>query len=714
MSVLHDLSDITSEPDAIEEDGDIYRGEAPVLPRSPSPESIVSASSSSSSSSSSGSFITGGRIGALAAVVEHAITRWARRNSSASSSSSNSTRSTSSLRSSVFTLSRPRQARRRRRRSSSANLHSAASERDIAARLRARQESRQIPREFTLYLPPSLCPDSAQLSALPSTQPNEYISHSSSLPLILSELETALRKPSRARRNREKSRQQTTSSSGSAQHQDSLLPESLRAPSRPASFTDLDGFRAARKGKQKEIPHPIPEVPKMSIFGATHEVRRAPKAWWLDVASPSWDDMRSIGKLLHLHPLTLEDILQQEPREKLEVFTRLGYYFIVFRALENPAVRERFRRNQVEGDDLLNSEGAIGEANVYLVVFREGICTFHFTDISEHIDRVRNRVKLLQDSFHMSSDWIAHGLLDSVVDSFFPPLKEIEKEVAAVEALVFSTDDTTDAASVETLAPSDDLAHISVDNPSGQKKDAEKLPITDEKGDFPGDPTASLRTRFSLPRPTRPLFFRQLKRNMYSILEFFASARKVRTKQSQTATVVTLRRMARTRRLVTSLSRLLATKSEVVSQIRKRFFTAGQQSGNRAGQSDDIEIAIHMGDVQDHIITLQQALSHYERTLSDSHPAYLFQLRMNVSTAKSGTDKSVMMLTVISLGVVCIQVVIGIFSMNVTIPANSIVPPGPYYWFGIVIVLSVLVECCFLGLVRYWWNQAKRRPGSLE
>ena len=121
------------------------------------------------------------------------------------------------------------------------------------------------------------------------------------------------------------------------------------------------------------------------------------QGWWLDVSSPSWDDMRSLGKvpsnhlrccvgtddlllqLLRLHPLTLEDILHQEPREKLELFPKLGYYFVVFQALEGERSRERSRklRRQDEGDSCNGpvGEGLLGSVNVYLVVFREGICS---------------------------------------------------------------------------------------------------------------------------------------------------------------------------------------------------------------------------------------------------------------------------------------------------------------------------------------------------
>ncbi|KAF9237322.1 hypothetical protein BU15DRAFT_48851 [Melanogaster broomeanus] len=406
-------------------------------------------------------------------------------------------------------------------------------------------------------------------------------------------------------------------------------------PSRPAFFTDLTTLRPSRKGEGKQKQSTGVRLAVSPHSRTPPNIRRAPKAsWWLDVANPTWDDMRSIGKLLHLHPLTLEDILQQDTREKLELFPKLGYHFIVFRAIESAATRGRFKeQSHAEGDDYQVDDGLIGEANVYLVVFREGVCTVRYSDTScfglEHTERVRNRLKLLQDSFHMSSDWIAHGLLDSIVDSFFPTLKEIEKEVAAVEALV-------------------------------------------------------------------------------------VSIRRIHSKSPQTPTATTLRRMARTRRLVTSLCRLLASKSEVISQIQKRCLISSGRFGHDI-HTDDVDIAMYMGDVQDHILTLQQALNHYERLLSESHPAYLSQLRLSASRAKKGIDEAMQMLSLVSMGALVPVPILGLFSMNIHIPRNTINPPvpsGSYYWFGIVIVLVLLLECSFLYLVRYWGVQAKRRGNS--
>lgn len=59
--------------------------------------------------------------------------------------------------------------------------------------------------------------------------------------------------------------------------------------------------------------------------------------------------------------------MQQDPREKLEMFPRLGYYFIVFRAID--------ARYSAVTTDKLDPVGDLTVVNVYLAVFREGICS---------------------------------------------------------------------------------------------------------------------------------------------------------------------------------------------------------------------------------------------------------------------------------------------------------------------------------------------------
>ena len=138
--------------------------------------------------------------------------------------------------------------------------------------------------------------------------------------------------------------------------------------------------------------------------------------------------------------MTLEDILTQDPREKLELFPGLGYYFLSFRAIESRKTRDRLRNMLSEDAANAADEGIVGEVNMYLVVFREGICSvstichpmplvavlktslssilriskvclqigpsppgIELSSYAEHIDRVRHRIMLLDESSNASS-----------------------------------------------------------------------------------------------------------------------------------------------------------------------------------------------------------------------------------------------------------------------------------------------------------------------
>jgi magnesium transporter len=64
----------------------------------------------------------------------------------------------------------------------------------------------------------------------------------------------------------------------------------------------------------------------------------------------------------------------------------------------------------------------------------------------------------------------------------------------------------------------------------------------------------------------------------------------------------------------------------------------------------------------DHILLLQTSLYHYEYILSHCQPAYLSHLSVAFSLAKGGTDKAILALSVVSIGVLPMQVLIGKFS----------------------------------------------------
>ena len=65
--------------------------------------------------------------------------------------------------------------------------------------------------------------------------------------------------------------------------------------------------------------------------------------------------------------------MQRETREKLELFPKLGYYFVVFRAIESQKSRQRRLLTDLSVNPSLTESSIIAEVSVYLVVFREGI-----------------------------------------------------------------------------------------------------------------------------------------------------------------------------------------------------------------------------------------------------------------------------------------------------------------------------------------------------
>lgn len=126
----------------------------------------------------------------------------------------------------------------------------------------------------------------------------------------------------------------------------------------------------------------------------------------------------------------------------------------------------------------------------------------------------------------------------------------------------------------------------------------------------------------------------------------------------------------------------------------------------------------------DHIIYLQQALTYYEGMLGHAHPAYLSHLKLSFSQARGGVDKAILMLSIFSMCAISMQVLTGqalvsipiitsltifsgIFSLNVNVPTN--LPDGGFFWFAAVCIGTGFVGLTVLGLIRFWWVQAKKK-----
>ncbi|KAJ5443577.1 metal ion transporter [Penicillium daleae] len=294
--------------------------------------------------------------------------------------------------------------------------------------------------------------------------------------------------------------------------------------------------------------------------------------WWLDVVNPTEEELGAISRAFSIHPLTTEDILTQEAREKVELFKQ--YYFVCFRTF--------YQMDKT-------SEEFLEPVNFYMVVFRDGVLTFSFVD-NPHASSVRKRIGKLRDYVSLSSDWICYAMIDDIVDSFGPVIRDVELESEAIEDHVF-------------IARVDDFESF-------------------------------------------------------------------------------LPRIGGLRKKVMSLMRLLGGKADVIRGFSKRCNE--QYSVTPRG-----DIGLYLGDIQDHVVTMMSNLAHFEKMLSRSHTNYLAQLNVTNLVLGNHVNKVLSKVTLIATILVPMNLICGLFGMNVNVPGKE--AGGLGWFFGIMGVMGAIV-----------------------
>ncbi|KAL1984754.1 hypothetical protein VTN96DRAFT_8695 [Rasamsonia emersonii] len=305
--------------------------------------------------------------------------------------------------------------------------------------------------------------------------------------------------------------------------------------------------------------------------------------WWLDVLNPTEAEIGALSRAFSIHPLTAEDIMTQEAREKVELFKQ--YYFVCFRTFyQMDRTSERF----------------LEPVNLYMVVYRDGVLSFSFTE-NPHAANVRKRIGKLRDYVSLSSDWICYAMIDDIVDSFGPIIREVEVESEAIEDHVF-------------IARVDDFESF-------------------------------------------------------------------------------LPRIGELRKKVMSLMRLLGGKADVIKGFSKRCNE--QYSVTPRG-----DIGLYLGDIQDHVVTMMSNLGHFEKMLSRSHSNYLAQLNVNNLVLGNHVNKILSKVTLIASLLVPMNLICGLWGMNVPVPGRD--SEGLGWFFGIVGVIGFII--IFSTFLARWYK----------
>ncbi|RUS33098.1 cora-like Mg2+ transporter protein-domain-containing protein, partial [Jimgerdemannia flammicorona] len=165
-----------------------------------------------------------------------------------------------------------------------------------------------------------------------------------------------------------------------------------------------------------------------------------------------------------------------------------------------------------------------------------------------------------------------------------------------------------------------------------------------------------------------------------------------------------LRRIGHCRKKVMQLLRLLSTKADVVKGLMKRFEVAnemGLEAGAGVGGSSapinahkramHHNVALYLGDIQDHIVTMVQNLNHYETILARSHSNYLAQISIELTQTSSVTNDVVGRLTVFATVIVPMNLVTGLFGMNVKVPGRDQDDLVWFFWIlGVFAMFAVV------------------------
>lgn len=174
----------------------------------------------------------------------------------------------------------------------------------------------------------------------------------------------------------------------------------------------------------------------LRIARATH-ARGAPPAdvdpahfVWIDIAGPGAGEAELLRDQLGFHPLAVEDCIRGRQRPKLERYP--GHYFLVMYAAHINLERQRVAFNELH---IFIGEG-------FLVTVRD-----------HRINEVRDTVgrwRASPDRFP-SVAAVAHSLLDSIVDDYFPMVDYFAEQVAHAESRILEGEGDLDVQEVHEL-----------------------------------------------------------------------------------------------------------------------------------------------------------------------------------------------------------------------------------------------------------------------
>ncbi len=137
--------------------------------------------------------------------------------------------------------------------------------------------------------------------------------------------------------------------------------------------------------------------------------------FWLDLIDPSAEDLQTLGELLALHPVAVEDTMEFGQRPKLDAYG--DHVLFVFYTV---------RRGKGSGEATVEPvEIHIYISGSFVITVRRSTCT-ELDDLHEELDAAD------ADAEH----YIVYRIFDVLTDAYYPIIELLEERIDAIEARV--------------------------------------------------------------------------------------------------------------------------------------------------------------------------------------------------------------------------------------------------------------------------------------
>lgn len=132
--------------------------------------------------------------------------------------------------------------------------------------------------------------------------------------------------------------------------------------------------------------------------------------YWVDFEAPSGDEKLLLDSFFHFHHLAIEDCVYSMNSPKLDFYD--GYNFFVLNSLD---------------------EKTLNPKEVSMFLGKNYIVSYHGEESIE-ISEAWGRVNETREHWDKGPSYVAHQIVDKIVDGFFPAIIDIEERLSKIES----------------------------------------------------------------------------------------------------------------------------------------------------------------------------------------------------------------------------------------------------------------------------------------